>query len=456
MMTARLENLRTLAQALGQSESEADRLLDREVVLTCSPAGERLAGYIEALLRRTLSAVTRTPLDGRSPAVEVVVGSASPRTDAPLVAVGVDGFRLGVGDGSAGRLGDCSRPIFELIAACYAAAAAVHRAVGGGLPMPLSLPIAIDFEDLYGPALSLLDRRLDLGTAFIAGAGAIGNAVVLGLSLLDVQGELHVCDPDSVSAGNLNRCWWFSDEDLDKPKAERLALRAQPGLPNVRMVTHVMTLHDALKATGDPAPSTLIVGVDSRRARRSLQNEMPRRLFDASTTGITEFVLHFNELPADNACMSCIYYESPDEAAHEAHVADALGVDLAEVQTNFVSARAARAIATKYPALVPSELEGLAFDSLFKTLCGKGELRTSEEERVLAPFAFVSVLAGVLLAFEIAMRGGPRGSAPPYNYWRLSPWGPPLKRMREQRPRRAGCEFCGDEVLQGVVRKQWG
>jgi hypothetical protein len=147
----------------------------------------------------------------------------------------------------------------------------------------------------------------------------------VGLSTLDVHGELHICDPDSVSDGNLNRCWWFSADDLSELKADRLVLRAQPALPHLRLSPHSHTLHDTIKQLGETPIETLIVGVDSRRARRNLQNEMPHRVFDASTTGITEFVLHFNELPSEDACMSCIYYEAADETGHEAHVADALG-----------------------------------------------------------------------------------------------------------------------------------
>jgi hypothetical protein len=184
---------------------------------------------------------------------------------------------------------------------------------------------------------------------------------------------------------------------------------------------------------------------------------MPRRVFDASTTGITEVVLHFNSASSRMACLSCVYHEAHDETAHERHVADALGVTVADVRTNFVSAAASRKIAGKYSSLEPAELEGLAYDSLFKELCGKGELRVTATERVLAPFAFVSVLAGVMLAIEIAVRSAPSNdSTNYYNYWRLSPWAQPLVRMREARRQRAGCEFCGNDTLQSVVKQLWG
>lgn len=452
MSTARQENARTLAAAIGRSEAEVEHLLDATVLITCAPESNRLADYIQALLVRTLSNVRREL--GGAPTVEVVVGPTAPRSAAPVIGVGVNGYRLEVRDGTI-EFGATARPIVQLVAACYAASAAVHTAIGAELPVPLRLPIEIDLERFYGVAIVRLDERIELGQCFMAGAGAIGNAVLAGFSTLDVHGELHICDPDEASDGNLNRCWWFDRADLDEPKAERLVLRAQPLMPNLRMVPHVATLRDAIKATGEKPVETLIVGVDSRRARRSLQNEMPHRVFDASTSGITEFVLHFNKIPSDRACMSCIYYEAADEAAHEAHVAEALGVGVADVQENFVSESAAQAIARTYPHLNPAALKGLAYDSLFKELCGKGQLKTSIADRVLAPFGFVSVLAGVMLAIEIAIRSGTH-SLPDYNYWRISPWGAPIDRMREQRSIRPGCEFCGNETLQSVVNKLWG
>jgi len=453
MSGARQENVRTLAAAIGRSEAEVEQLLDATVLITCAPGGERLAHYVEILLARTLSNVRRDV--GSAPAVEVVLGAAAPRSRARVIGVGVDGYRLEVREGAV-ALGAAARPIVQLVAACYAAAAAVHTAIGAELPVPLRMPLSVDLEHLYGAAIARLDERIELGRCFMAGAGAIGNAVLAGFSTLDVHGELHICDPDDASDGNLNRCWWFDHEDLEKPKAERLVVRAQASMPNLRLAPHVVTLRDAIKTMGEKPPETLIVGVDSRRARRSLQSEMPRRVFDASTTGITELVLHVNEALTDRACMSCVYHEAPDEGAHEAHVADALGVGLANVRQNFVSADAAREIAKKYPELDAAQLQGLAYDSLFKQLCGKGQLKTSTAERVLAPFGFVSVLAGVMLAIEIAIRTGDVRQAPAHNYWRISPWGAPIARMREQRAKRPGCEFCGNSTLQGVVKSLWG
>ncbi|KAJ8135073.1 hypothetical protein OY671_011714, partial [Metschnikowia pulcherrima] len=49
-------------------------------------------------------------------------------------------------------------------------------------------------------------------------------------------------------------------------------------------------------------------------------------------------------------------------------------------------------------------LNGLAYDSSFKESCGKGQSKTGTATRVLAPFGFISVLAGAMLAIEMVQR----------------------------------------------------
>jgi molybdopterin/thiamine biosynthesis adenylyltransferase len=461
VISARQENARTLAAALDTNEQQAAALLEAVVLLTIAPGEERFGEVLCLLLQRTLTNVITTPDSLTTPSLEIIVGRAPARSCAAALSVSISGSKFSIRDGvetaPASSSTSRSEPIVELLAACYAAAASVQRATRVKLPMPLHLPIEVEVADLLGEDTALLARPVELGTLYMAGAGAIGNALLQGLSALDARGELHICDPDHVNDGNLNRCVWFSSDDVGKKKALQLALRAQQHVPRLRLVPHECVLKDVPAASAGGAwLDTLIVAVDSRRARRSLQNEIPRRVFDASTTGIMEVVLHFNRPLGDHACLSCVYYEAPDETAHEQHVAELLGVSVTDVRSNFVSTGAAEAISRRYPDLVPETLVGLAYDSLFKQLCGQGALKTAADEQVLAPFAFVSVLAGVLLAIELVRRAGNTQTELPFNYWRVSPWCAPVVRARELRPKRLTCEFCDNPILQSVVRELWG
>ena len=72
-MSARLENARTIAAALGLSDTRADALLDAPVLLTVAPGQARLADGIRHLLSRTLANIQTSP-SASAPAVEVLVG----------------------------------------------------------------------------------------------------------------------------------------------------------------------------------------------------------------------------------------------------------------------------------------------------------------------------------------------------------------------------------------------
>ena len=190
MTTARQENARTLAAAIGMVEAQAEVLLDAQVLVTFGPTGAPLADLIHKILSRTLSNVVTRPRES-PPAVELVIGKAVPRSQAPIIGVSVDQYKLEVRDGRVDR--DVYGPrIVELLAACYASAAAVQRALPVEFPIPLRLPIEVDLDVLLGEHASVLAGPIELGTAYLAGAGAIGNGFLLGLSTLTFV-ESYTC-----------------------------------------------------------------------------------------------------------------------------------------------------------------------------------------------------------------------------------------------------------------------
>jgi hypothetical protein len=260
-----------------------------------------------------------------------------------------------------------------------------------------------------------------LDHAYLVGGGAIGNGVL-----------------------------WA----IGKYKVDRLAARAQPFFPRLTLVPRRLRLQDLEEKDDGPWLKTLIVAVDSRRARRALQNEFPGEVFDASTTDIREIVLHHNVQPTDSACLSCIYESDEQELSREQHIADHLGVSIAAVRTERISEGAAEAIVLRFPQLVAAELVGTAYDTLFKRLCAESALQTPEGKRVVAPFAFVSVLAGTMLALELVRRRV-GGLSSDYNYWRLSPWHPPFARRRILRPRQPHCVSCANAVLRRINESIW-
>lgn len=344
--------------------------------------------------------------------------------------------------------------ILCLLTACYASAAALYYALDSRLPSGLADPLVVDFSEL-GIDLPSLERPIDIGHAYLAGAGAIGNGLLWAARHLDIGGRLEIVDDDSVSSGNLNRQVWFEPRDINSPKAECLAAKAQAFFPRLSLSHRYCRIQDLPEKSDGPWLRRLIVAVDSRRARRSLQNEMPGEVFDASTTDIREIVLHHHRQPTDTACLSCIYEPDEAELGREQHIADHLGVSVAMVRTQRISAEAAGVIARRYPVVVASQLVGTAYDTLFKQLCAEGQLQTLAGRQVVAPFAFVSVLAGTMLALELVRQLCKTENFNGYNYWRVSPWHSPLGRRRVLRPRQPRCTFCGDAVLRRVNASLW-
>jgi hypothetical protein len=100
------------------------------------------------------------------------------------------------------------------------------------------------------------------------------------------------------------------------------------------------------------------------------------------------------------------------------------------------------------------DLLGRAFDTVYKELCGVGKLKNVGGEQVLAPFSFVSVLAGAYLAIELAIRVS-RAGEPRFNYWRVSPWHSPVPVLRQTRSRDAACEFCSKPYFRQAMKDLW-
>ena len=199
----------------------------------------------------------------------------------------------------------------------------------------------------------------------------------------------------------------------------------------------------------------MVVAVDSRRARRRLQSEIAGEVFDASTTEIEEVILHYHKEPNLGSCLACLYWEAPEEAAHEQHIARSLGVSLDQVRGGHVSRHAADLIAVRYPEISADSITGLPFDTVFKrVVCSSNKIRFGEADNVLTPFAFVSVLAGAYLAIEVVRRTLRPNSD--WNVWRLSPWNQSLPSLRKFSQRNKNCEFCSKPELLNVAERIWG
>lgn len=455
---ARRENVRALALVAGLSEKEASDRLDATILVTHDardPVAVSLVTELVPILARTLAVAVDLSDDVQPSATELVIGSAVPRLTARRVFAVLDASKLIIQPTPIGvpRVG-IPHPLMVLTAACYAAGAAIRCAVGDGLPNPPPGRFDIPFS-AFIPSQDCLAKPIELGEAYLAGAGAIGNGFLWAARHVQLVGTLHVVDDDTVSLGNLQRQIWFGAEDVDFSKAERLAGKAQPFLPGCILIPAICRLQEHANRNEGAWLRRLIVAVDSRRARRHLQNELPGEVFDASTTGSQEIVLHHNRQPTELACLGCVYPHDEGETSHEQAVAGHLGIDVASVRRARITPDIAARICITHPQLDPATIEGLAFDTLYKQLCGSGQLKSVAGKQVIAPFAFVSVLAGVFLLLDIVRQQGTVSQSRPSNEWRVNPWWPPVPELRQLRRRRTACECCGRPELRQINTLLW-
>lgn len=457
-LTAHQEDILTLRNILGMDEQSAENVLEKTVVISfvqTDTQAKSLFCFLRDILSRTVSQITDELQD--NPDAEIIINNFPSRTEAKkiFVAIGEDRIEIST-DNSAlpNKFSEFHRSLL-LLGACYISAFLMRYLIGKNSKLPpVKNNFVLDLKAIF-PDTSFFNKEVDLEKTYVAGAGAIGNAFLYALKEFDVKGILIIADQDYVTEGNLNRCIWFDKSMLSENKAEVLARVAQDQFPKLKLVPHPDFLNTILEKEKDPKwLRRLIVGVDSRRARRHIQAELPKEVFDASTTNIEEIILHYHIRPINgSACLECIYPHNTAESAHERHLAESLGISLSDIQELYITEKTAKKIKAKFPTLAEERLVNQSFDTLFKALCGQGKLQTQERKQIFAPFSFVSIMAGTYLAIETIRRIS--SNEHNYNYWRLSPWTPPLPRLRQFRPKNKNCSFCNNRSKSKYAEELW-
>lgn len=453
----RRENERALAAALGIPDEDASRRLEVPIQVTW-PGDDETANSVAhetiSLLRRTFINVGTVAEPRRDAVAELCLQNAAPSSTGAVVGCLIDerGATFGTGPGGPVAAAGSLPPILQLLVACFAAPRVADLALN--LKKNPNATFRLDFDE-WLQGRETFDEPVNL-SMHLAGAGAVGSALVYAASKLPIRGRIVIIDPKPVTGGVLNRCLCFCEDDLKRPKAECLAAWLNKRQLSFVADPFVGTVDDYRTKNPGVELEMLVSAIDSRGGRRQLQDELAFTVFDASTTGIDEVVFHKNRLGTHDACMACVYPETPGEKDFETHVARKLHVSVVEVRTGYISRAAAVRIVKHYPALSLETVVGMAYDSLFKQLCATQQLEGPEQKQVLAPFGFVSQLAGTILAIEIYLDACQRQQCLRYNYWRVSPWHGPNYDLRAQRVRSESCRTCGDSVYQATAAQIWG
>lgn len=446
MLDASEENMNTLA-LLGLGPEAAEKALAYRVCLTVGPGAEVFAQDIANLLARTLTVVS----PNANPDLEVAVCTAPQDCAAKALTVLLERGAVTIAPPGLISPSFAETPgLTRRVAACYVASRVIGFVTDSAQYTAVPDPFVVSFAAL-GLDPGLLARSIELEDAVLVGAGGVGNGFVWGLETLDLRGTLTILDPKDVADGNLNRCLFFGETDKGKPKAEQLAKNSHT--PGLKLEPKKASFDDLIRERG--RIGLAISTVDSRQVRRSIQSGLPWEVLDASTTGISEVVVHSHGQRAQGACLACIYEHIPLEDARQRDMARGLGLDVEDLERGLIDREIAQKIMLAHPDAKVADLVGRAFDSIFRERCGQGALKTAGGEQVFAPFAFISNLAGLLLALELVRLKHSPDWGRASHYMTLDPWRPPHSKLRRLRSRSPTCQHCNDQFLAQAMRSVW-
>jgi molybdopterin/thiamine biosynthesis adenylyltransferase len=302
------------------------------------------------------------------------------------------------------------------------------------------------------------------------GAGAVGNATILALgSTRALVGAVRIVDLKVVDEKNLNRCLFFREEDLARPKVEVLVTRGSRPDFQIDGRTELCS-SDALRGMW-----LILSTVDNNDVRHAVQEQLPQYIVQGSTSATSVAVsVH---TAADR--LSCLVCRHPDRELGTARriplpiqdMAARIGVAEEVIQrSEFLGSRE---ITCDFIAAVSqSDAEAAEYFAqearAGHDLCGAiGDLRarygtTTVPEEASIPFA--SVFAGVQAAAEVVKlvlrRNGAKDIPVLRNVLQID-FGFDYSRHESlafPEPRRDDCQLCAQREIQvkELYRSKWG
>ncbi len=161
---------------------------------------------------------------------------------------------------------------------------------------------------------------LDVGEVHLIGAGAVGQACLLALSTLPVNGRLIAIDPEVLEVSNLQRYVLAGDVDVGVAKTA-LAQRALTG--TALSVEESQSRWGDQYGAGEPVERVL-VALDSAQARIDVAASLPRYAYNAWTQP-QDLGWSRHEAFGVEPCLACLYYPTGRRPSDHELIAEALG-----------------------------------------------------------------------------------------------------------------------------------
>jgi hypothetical protein len=326
----------------------------------------------------------------------------------------------------------------------------------GDIAPPASLPEAVYWSGLgfrsdRSPLAIDLRATESVLDAVMAGAGSIGGGAVYAWARSRrLGGRLHIVDPQCLIERNFDRALLATSQlsATEHPKAE-VAAEALAHLPGFVVVPHLgdLAAYVAERPREWPLPLTLCA-VDSREARRDIQDCLPVHLINAACDP-TDAVVSGHRT-GGGACVVCLFMAGRMDAQQVRYRLISRATGLPEQMVIAMMSKPAplgRRHLTgieRHRGEPPGALrdwEGATLVELYEGQLVYGGMTVVIDSGALVAVAapWVTALAGFLLAAEAFKAGDPALAdlrlgpyrASPGAYWRESPYGTPsLGRLR--------------------------
>lgn len=315
----------------------------------------------------------------------------------------------------------------------------------------------------------------DLGALHLAGAGAIGQAVVLGLAAHarshGMQASVTVIDPEQIGLSNLQRYPLSVSTDIGATKTEFAVAHLR--------AAGITAFGEATRwghgPASQPGQDTVLAALDTAQDRLMLAAGGHHRVYNAFT-GLADIGWSRHEQPGVTACIGCLYYPTSRRPDRHQEIADALGIDPLRALA-YLAARTpvgqplpmvtpvadlpappghdwlkqdlltALVLAGKATAEQAAVWQDRDIEDLYRDgVCGGALVGLDQTgEHVVVPLAHHSLLAGLMLALQPILAADPvlAGMRPEASEARLSPLAPLPQQLARPRVPTRGC-LCSD------------
>ncbi|WP_166680279.1 ThiF family adenylyltransferase [Kribbella sp. VKM Ac-2566] len=187
-------------------------------------------------------------------------------------------------------------------------------------------PVTLTGSDSVAPAPVHVERLA------LAGAGAIGTAVALILSMLEATGELIVVDKEVFEPPNVMTYSLGTTHDAARavPKVDLV----KAALPLIDVSAVHGTIDDLIAridARQLEMPASVLGALDNIAARHDMQRIYPDLILDGGTGGRAGTTVSLHEARPTGPCMRCYFPNAPTGPSLEQRIHEATGLPLPRI-----------------------------------------------------------------------------------------------------------------------------